>query len=186
MTDTLSPAEVRRALERQGVPHAKIVQVVGDFSPVEMHLPVREVPVTLTIPWSKLVSDNDKYTPVLRGHESKPRTILTQRYRDAKTWIHEQGLKAMHEIAYVETASYTMATGSIYAPWKQPCRLAARVYVPDRRVHDVGNFRKLVTDALEKAVIANDKWLWEEHWIRAGVDVDRPRAEITISPRENA
>jgi hypothetical protein len=39
-----------------------------------------------------------------------------------------------------------------------------------------------VHDALEGVVYTKDRWLDDVRWYRAGVDVDAPRAEITISP----
>jgi Holliday junction resolvase RusA-like endonuclease len=63
-----------------------------------------------------------------------------------------------------------------------PLRLEARVYVPDNRVHDVVNFSKCVHDALKGTVFTDDQWLHDVRWIRAGVDVDAPRCELTITP----
>jgi Holliday junction resolvase RusA-like endonuclease len=68
------------------------------------------------------------------------------------------------------------------APVEIPVKLEARVWVPDNRRRDVPNFAKCVHDALEKLVYVNDCWLYDSRWIRAGVDVDHPRAEITITP----
>jgi Holliday junction resolvase RusA-like endonuclease len=56
--------------------------------------------------------------------------------------------------------------------------------VPDNhpRRHDAVNFAKCTHDALEKLVYTTDHWLYDVRWIRAGVDVDHPRAELTITP----
>lgn len=120
-------------------------------------------PVRITIPWSKLVSDNQKYEATIQG--GKPVIVLSKKYREAKNWIR---LIIRRELDVVELAT-------------DPVTLEARVFLPDRRPHDVANFAKLVHDALEKTVLANDRWLYDVRWIRAGVDVDRPRAEITLS-----
>jgi len=37
-----------------------------------------------------------------------------------------------------------------------------------------------VTDALESIVFANDKQVYDERWQRVGIDVDAPRAEVTV------
>lgn len=117
-------------------------------------------PVRLTIPWSMLCSDNRKYTT------HGDRLVLREEYRIAK-------------MAVRRTARDVVGDAE---PAQIPLRLVAAVYVPDRRPHDVANFAKCVHDALEDSVYASDRWLDDVHWLRAGVDVDRPRAEITISP----
>lgn len=121
-------------------------------------------PVALRLPWSVLVSDNRRYG-VIEG-----RMLATAEYRQAKAKIRALASDAM----------------GAAAPTKAPLRLIARVFVPDNRPHDCGNFRKLVTDALEGVVYVNDRQLHDEQWIRAGVDVDAPRAVITITPLANA
>jgi Holliday junction resolvase RusA-like endonuclease len=64
-----------------------------------------------------------------------------------------------------------------------PVGLTVRVYFPDARKRDAGNLRKLVTDALQgAAVIADDCLIHDERWIRAGIDRQNPRAELTITP----
>ena len=69
-----------------------------------------------------------------------------------------------------------------FQPADYPVALTARVWMPDRRPgHDVANFAKCCHDALEGLVYVKDEWLYDVHWIRAGVDVDRPRADITIT-----
>lgn len=118
-------------------------------------------PVTVMVPWSLLVSDNEKYG-VANG-----RMILRQTYREAKRDIRRR-------------ARESVGGGAI--PARVPVRLVAAVYVPDRRIHDVVNFAKCTHDALEQAVYESDRWLEDARWFKAGVDVDAPRAEITITP----
>ena len=117
-------------------------------------------PISLRIPWSALVSDNAKYG-VVNG-----KLIAQKPYRAAKKAIGKLAADAMN--------------GRPAAAC--PLALVARVYVPDNRVHDVVNFSKCVHDALKGTVFTDDQWLHDVRWIRAGVDVDAPRAEITISP----
>jgi len=118
------------------------------------------MPVHLRIPWSALVSDNAKYG-VIDG-----RLIAQKPYRAAK--------KAIHKLA-VDVMGGRPAAAC-------PLAIVARVYVPDNRVHDVVNFSKCVHDALKGSVFTDDQWIHDARWIRAGVDVDAPRCELTISP----
>jgi Holliday junction resolvase RusA-like endonuclease len=126
-------------------------------------------PVQLTLPWSCLVSDNAKYVARVAGTMEKPvaKLNLSPEYRQAKERIHELAISKL--------------LGA--TPAAEPLQLQARVWVPDDlRAHDVPNFAKCVHDALEGAVYVKDRWLWRATWERAGVDVDAPRAEITITP----
>jgi Holliday junction resolvase RusA-like endonuclease len=125
-------------------------------------------PFTITLPWSCLVSDNEKHRAQLRGTGPSARAIMviTRHYATAEEKIHALALQRMNGAA----------------PADCPLALTARVWMPDNRIHDLTNSCKLVHDALERAVYENDRWLHDVHWIRAGVDVDAPRAEITIVP----
>lgn len=120
--------------------------------------------IIVRIPWSALVSDNRKYG-VING-----KLVAQKPYRVAR--------RAIHALA-VETMNGRPAADI-------PLRLVARVYVPDNRVHDVVNFSKAVHDALKGTVFTDDRWLYDARWIRAGVDVDAPRCELTISPLPEA
>jgi hypothetical protein len=119
-----------------------------------------ELPINLRIPWSALVSDNAKYG-VLKG-----KLIAQKPYREAKRAIGALARDVMQG----------------RPPAAIPLQLVAKVYVPDRRVHDVVNFSKCVHDSLKGTVFVDDQWLHDIRWIRAGVDVDAPRCELTISP----
>ena len=125
-------------------------------------------PLELTLPWSALCSDNNRSTATIvqKGGRLTPLLCLTGPYREAKA--------KSRKIARDATAGAE--------PVAIPVRLEALVWVPDNRPHDVPNFAKCAHDAFSKVVYVDDKWLYESRWIRAGVDVDRPRAEITITP----
>jgi Holliday junction resolvase RusA-like endonuclease len=120
------------------------------------------MPVRLRIPWSALASDNDKY----RVNKEEGRLYATAQYREAKKRIKNLATEAMD--------------GRPAAAC--PLALVARVYVPDNRVHDVVNFSKCCHDAMKGVVFTDDQWLHDVRWIRAGVDVDAPRCELTITP----
>lgn len=117
-------------------------------------------PICVRIPWSALVSDNDKYTVAVS------KLVLTDVYRNAKRAIGNAGADAMGG----------------FATLNGPLSLVARVWMPDNRPHDLTNFCKVVHDGLEKVVYRSDAQLHDVRWIRAGVDVDAPRCELTISP----
>jgi Holliday junction resolvase RusA-like endonuclease len=125
--------------------------------------------ITLRIPWSCLVSDNAKF----RVGVKRTRTgnyvgafILTAEYRRARDTIKRHAKEAMGD----------------RLPMDSPLRLTARVWVPDNHARDVVNFSKACHDALQKVVFTDDRWLHDVRWIRAGVDVDAPRAELVIEP----
>lgn len=122
------------------------------------------LPLSLTIPWSALVSDNRHYAPALRG--GKPALILTEAYREAK--------------AAIVALATSRALGR--APYVGPLSFTGLVWTPDKRRHDIANRSKAVHDAMSGILFADDSQLHEVHWILAGVDVDAPRAQITLEP----
>jgi Holliday junction resolvase RusA-like endonuclease len=168
----LSPNEVERALIRRGVPAlmARTAAFLGSEEPTpaaseELDGPSIEWPVRLILPWSYLISDNRKYG-VIEG-----KLILTKDYRRCKGLIHD--------------AAKTKLAGAL--PVAIPLSLEARVWVPDDiKAHDVCNFAKAAHDALEGVVYTKDRWLHDVRWIRAGVDVDGPRAELRIAPLQSS
>lgn len=117
-------------------------------------------PVMLRIPWSRLCSDNERHG-VING-----RLLLTTKYRQSKAAI---AALAREQLGDVE-------------PVAIPLAFTGRVWLPDHRLHDPCNFGKSTQDALAGVVYVDDRWLWRVVWERAGVDVDAPRAELSISP----
>ncbi|HEY2851152.1 MAG TPA: RusA family crossover junction endodeoxyribonuclease [Gemmatimonadaceae bacterium] len=60
--------------------------------------------------------------------------------------------------------------------------LVARMFEPNRSSRrDIANYAKMVHDALTGIVYEDDSQLDRVTWIRAGVDIDRPRLELTIT-----
>lgn len=159
-------------MQRRGAGRSGFALPSGDVieEPSINPLPEMQWPMRLTLPWTYLVSDNDRHGAVivpLPGGKLIPKLILDARYREAKTKIR----------------ALARLTANGAEPVNIPLRLHARVWVPDRkRVYDVVNFAKGTHDALSKAIYVDDQWLHDARWTRAGVDVDRPRAEITITP----
>jgi Holliday junction resolvase RusA-like endonuclease len=148
------PEKVYRDVE---VPIAGARRTAVDTRPAEL-----TQPLTLRIPWSCLISDNDKHV-VEKG---TGRRFTTPEYKNAQARIR---LLAGDALEGRPAASGPMA-------------FVARVWMPDRRRHDVLNFGKCTIDSLTGLVFVDDSQLHDVRWIRAGVDVDQPRAELTISP----
>lgn len=116
--------------------------------------------LSLTIPWSVCVSDNNKYG-VYRG-----KMILTKRYREAKDAI------AMY--AHTIPASQRPLDGRV--------RLHAVVYEPDaKRLRDIGNFMKLTADGLNGILYYDDSQLDDVRWERGPLDPVTPRVELTLT-----
>lgn len=179
MSPTFTRDEMRTLLRSRDIPESMIARIIarefGDQTPAAeapTAAVTREIewPIKITLPWSALVSDNDKYSAVIRRNGSAkefPKLVLTARYKDAKEKAREVAKRMM---AGVEPVSDALA-------------FTARVYVPDNRPgHDVCNFAKCCLDAFEGAIYRNDGQLHRVVWERAGVDVDAPRAEIEVRP----
>ncbi|MFO0254558.1 MAG: RusA family crossover junction endodeoxyribonuclease [Betaproteobacteria bacterium] len=111
----------------------------------------------LVLPWSILVPDNHRLIWVygqarLSGDYRKAKESIGQR---ARLW------------------------------WRQPPTEAevfvwVKLWFPDKRKRDPGNYRKLVTDALTGIVYADDQQAIDERQTRIGFDKDHPRAEVHI------
>jgi Holliday junction resolvase RusA-like endonuclease len=121
-------------------------------------------PLTLTLPWSTLISDNKKFRAVQRGDQAI--MAINAGYREAAEKIQQ--------------LAKSKAAGA--QPAAEPLQVTARVWFPDNGVRDMTNWSKLVFDAMKGAIYDDDRWLHDVRWIRMGVDVDQPRAEITITP----
>lgn len=63
-----------------------------------------------------------------------------------------------------------------------PVLLDVRLYVPNEQRRDVLNYAKLIADVLTGIVYRDDSLIHEAHFTRE-IDIDRPRAEITVRPR---
>jgi Holliday junction resolvase RusA-like endonuclease len=116
---------------------------------------------TLTLPWSVLAHDNHRFIP-RRGGKG---LIAAPGYRKAK-------------------ADAVLLLSALWrgAPLGCPVELTARAYVPDARKRDVGNYRKLITDALTGIAYTDDSLVHREVWERAGIDRTNPRIEVTVTP----
>lgn len=119
----------------------------------------------LVLPWSCVQPDNHRLMPRFRGKG----LMAAPAYRDAKA-----------------RARVTLAQQWKQGPLAGDVQLVARVYFPDKRKRDAGNYRKLIGDALTGIAYGDDAQLVDERWIRAGVDKTHPRVELTLCRVEAA
>lgn len=116
--------------------------------------------IRVTLPWSPCaVPDNAAYRAVAG------RVLLSKRGREAK--------------AATFGRAFEVTRGRLLSG---PLALTCIGFPPDARVRDVGNLRKLVTDALQGAVYGNDAQLIDERWTLGPIDRSTPRLEITVEP----
>jgi Holliday junction resolvase RusA-like endonuclease len=120
----------------------------------------------LVLPWSCLCSVNQRTNPV-RG-----RQFLTKRYRTALA------------LARGEVSAQLIKAGKVIIS-RTICgdaqvSLEARFWRPDNRRRDVGNYMKLVEDALTGLVYDDDGQI--QTWAISDEGIDRadPRVEITV------
>lgn len=120
-----------------------------------------ELERTIVLPWSMMMHDNHRLMPVRIG--KSVRLIMAPDYRAAK-----------------ERAEY-----EIKRQWRVPALsgklvLRARVFFPNLRKRDVGNYRKLLTDAMSAICYGDDAQLRSETWECVGISKENPRVEITL------
>lgn len=182
MSTAMTAGEIEAALIAKGVPADKARRQAWssaldcEFGQSQESIPERRqdiatvtLPFRLVVPWSLLCSDNDKEEPyIAHGKDGKmwPRKRITVRYRTAKNAICDKAKLIVGESR----------------PTIEPLSIRVEVWLPPARRNDAVNFAKVVGDSLEKVVYANDNQLHRSTWIRAGIDIDAPRAEITITP----
>lgn len=165
----MSPAETVEALVKRGVPRPMAEAQHGANRRKQaptIEQPTRQtvsLPLMLVLPWSMLVSVDDRYGATMRN--GRPLLILTARYREAGAKIRDLARRAAHD----------------NGPDLGRVKVEGHVFVPDNRIHDTSNFAKLVEDSLQRIVYQNDAQVKWSSWQEMGVDVDRPRAEVRIS-----
>jgi len=117
----------------------------------------------VSIPWSLLVSDNDRMQPVVR--EGMPRLVLSKRYKEAK--------QAVRVLLIAQTNSQAPLMGRV--------RVTATFIEPNaHRVRDLSNFAKFVHDALSSIAYVDDGQIDVLTWRRSAPCIDRPRLEIAV------
>lgn len=174
----MQEAERRKALREAGKPLSGYVRIdnVDCSDAILTTASFRQY--TVVIPWSWLVSDNDKYGAALRKRDKythpddftqrrSPRLVLSAQYRDAKKRIAAEAVKQLPEGAQ---------------PFTGPVMVQATLIEPNRsRGRDVTNFCKLTHDALIGVCYKDDAQIDDAYWSRGAPDIDRPRLELTIT-----
>ena len=117
---------------------------------------------TIVLPWSMVLHDNHRLMPAKIGRSV--RLITSPEYRSRK---------AQAEIEIMRQWRTPQIKGDV--------ALHARVFFPNKRKRDAGNYRKLITDAMTGICYGDDAQLSSETWQRAGITKDAPRIEITLS-----
>jgi len=161
----LTDEQIRRGLIAQGVPPEKATRAASHTRSAVLPVGSRVVtpaaaptgPVTLVLPWSCLISDNRHRGPVSSRADAAA-------YKLARTRAHGEAAEQW----------------GLRAPFSGRIALIARIFPPNAARRDVGNFAKCLKDALSGVAYADDVQVVDERWIRAAIDVDRPRAEVTI------
>lgn len=168
----LAEAERRRAAGVGQVRHAtSSSHVLGGFTVPLIELPqpkalrrtqdaAREI--TVLLPWSMLVPDNERMAPAMRGKRAA--LVMALEYRNAK-----------------KRAAALARTQVSIAPFTGPVKLVARLIEPNNHRRDLTNYVKLVHDALTGVAFLDDSQIVEAHWIKQGVNIDAPGLDIRIT-----
>lgn len=165
----VTPERARYLMGGAKVDVVRVASASGSLAVVDYgHIDPRRLdfPIRLVLPWSALVSENRRFCA--RGNS----IFMTPEYRAAR-----------EKMVAVARAAMTLE-GLVFQPLAQPLALVARVWFPDNRIHDAPNFAGATHNALKKIVFVDDRWLHDVRWLRAGVDVDAPRAEIELRLHE--
>lgn len=117
----------------------------------------------VSLPWSLLVSDNDRTQPVVAG--SKVRMVLSKRYKEAK--------EAARVLLMSQVGGNPPLTGRV--------RITASLIEPNaHRTRDLSNFAKMVHDALSGIVYLDDGQIDSLTWRRGEPCIDRPRLLVAV------
>ena len=150
-----SVAELRRMARERGVLRdgsPKLVKVADD--PARFRVIYSDT-VYLTLPWSALQTGNRFFG------------LASKAYRAAKA-------KAVAQIeSQLPAITPVFPDGAV--------RIVVTLYMPNEHRRDVLNYAKLICDAMSSRVYRDDSQIHDAHFLRM-VDVDRPRADITIQP----
>jgi Holliday junction resolvase RusA-like endonuclease len=123
-------------------------------------------PVRLTLPWDVLCSVNQRTNPI-RG-----RQFLTKKYRVA--------------LRTAEVLVIGQVRGRRPVFPSEHLAVEMRFCTPDKRRRDVGNYTKLVEDAMTGTVYTDDSQIKDSRAIEVGLDRRRPRVEVIIRALEEA
>ena len=114
--------------------------------------------MTIVLPWAVLCRDNARHG-LMNG-----RILLTREYREA-----------------LEAASMVAKSQWRMAPIEGRVALGVTLFFPDKRRRDIGNYTKMLNDALSQVVYVDDSQIDELLVQRGPIDKANPRAEIHVS-----
>lgn len=118
----------------------------------------------VTLPWSVLVPDGEKFQPSIKG--GKPFLVLTTRYK--------QGKAKAREILKEQVGNAPPLAGRI--------SFVATLFEPNAsRTRDIVNLAKIVMDSLTAICYVDDGQIDNAQWRRGQVCIDRPRLEISVT-----
>jgi len=121
---------------------------------------VSSAPMCVVLAYAALVPDNRRAT--MRDGQVRH----TPRYAEAKD--------AVRNLARLQLRRRAPFAGDVV--------LVGRLWKPDRRRRDTANLLKLVHDALSGVAYLDDEQIADFRYVREGIDRDRPRLELTITP----
>jgi len=114
----------------------------------------------ITIPWSCVVSKNNKFTVWRRGQPA-----LTKTYRDAKEEIHKRAAEQVGK----------------RKPYNVRVQVHFDLYAPDRRRRDILNYMQILCDGIEGVAYDNDCLIDYAVVRRGEPDKENPRVEIKVA-----
>jgi Holliday junction resolvase RusA-like endonuclease len=147
----------------------------GEQKP-RFNLPLDEervvAPVSIVLPWSTLLTDNN------RQHWVGTRMMTTKEYKLAK----QRAVEAIK--AQIEASNWPDLLGHEWQPlFTTPIAIKVALIEPNRSAkRDLLNYQKLICDAMSGVVYSDDSQIDDAHFMRGTPNIDRPRAEITVTP----
>lgn len=118
----------------------------------------------LSLPWSLLVSDNERSQPIVLGN-GKLRFVASAKYKAAK--------QAARELLTQQVGGNPPLAGRV--------RVTATLIEPNAsRTRDLSNFAKLVNDVMSGIVYVDDGQIDSLTWQRGVPDIDRPRLLLAV------
>lgn len=125
----------------------------------------------LRFPWAVLASDNERHT--------------LQKFQNGVRLVAKIGSSPRYRLAKVSAAILASAADGVRGEslpiFIDPVRLVGFVTFPNNRQRDAGNYAKMIKDALEGIIYPTDSLVWDERWIRRGVN--REEAGIVLRVR---
>lgn len=156
---TMSPDEIVAEADRRWAERLRKAVPPPPPPPQEM---------TAVIPFTLLVSDNERSAPVIMktGGKPYPRLVLNRKYKQAKEKIR-LSVRAQCPTGWV--------------PLTGPVTVRVEITEPDRkRVRDITNWCKQLGDACSGVLYEDDGQVCSATYVRLAPDPETARAVITV------